>query len=433
MEGTSARVLAEIDMRQEGMVSLLQDLVREPSTLGNERSAQEIIHAKWKSIGLESELWQPSIEMLCTHPAFAPVEWDYADRPNVTAVLRSPTRRGRSLILNGHIDVVSPEPTSAWTYHPWQPQIVHRRMYGRGTADMKGGIVMMALALEALRASRVVLDADVIAESVIEEECSGNGTLACRLAGYNGEAAIVCEPHALKANIATMGVMWFRVTVRGSGAHVLRAHQAVNAIEKCFPLISALRRLEEEMNQSLDHPLYRKLEHPINLNVGKMHGGDWPSNVPALCQFDCRISYPPGTLPDEVRQQIEARLAHAASEDAWLRQVQPTVTYYGFRADGSQVDPDCQLARTLGECHQEVVRAEMEFDVTTACNDMRYFANYFGIPAVAYGPAGGELHGADEYVELDSIVTGAKVLSRFIMEWCGVVDGNSGFNRPAQE
>lgn len=415
-----SRVSREIDQCQAGMISLLQDLVRQRSTLGNERSAQELIHAHWQRLGLSSQMWQPSVETLSAHRAFAHVEWDYENRPNVSALWKSPTGNGRSLLLNGHIDVVSAEPEVLWSHDAWEPELVDDRMYGRGTADMKGGIAMMALAVEGLRRAGVTLDGDVTLETVIEEECTGNGTLACRLAGFEADAAVVCEPHALQANIATMGVMWFRVTVHGSGAHVLKAHQAVNAIEKCFPLVSALRQLEADMNRDVVHPLYRDLEHPINLNVGKMHGGDWPSNVPAHCQFECRISYPPGVDPIDVRRQIEACIAEAADRDAWLSQTPPRISYYGFRADGCQVDSDIPLLHLLGECHQSLIGRPLELDVSTACNDIRYFNNYFDTPAVAYGPRGGGFHGADEYVELDSIVTGAKVLAYFMMEWCGV-------------
>jgi acetylornithine deacetylase len=414
----------EIERRQDAMVALLQDLVRQPSMLGQERGAQEVISSKWQSLGLQSEMWQPRVEALAAHPAFAPVEWGYEGRPNVTAILKSPVGDGRSLILNGHMDVVSPEPVSLWTHDPWAAEIEDGRMYGRGAADMKSGIAMMALALEALQASGVKLRGDVTVETVIEEEASGNGTLACRLRGHNADGAIVCEPMDLQTNIATMGVMWFRVTVVGSGAHVFKAHQAVNAIEKCFPLVAALRQLEEQMNAKVTHRLYRDLEHPINLNVGQMEGGHWPSSVPAMAKFVCRISYTPGVSPFDVRRQIEACIAEVASADPWLREVQPTVSYYGLRSDGSEVDTRVPLVETLGKCHRRVLGEEMQFDVSTSCHDGRYFNNYFGTSAVAYGPIGGHMHGVDEYVELESIVTGAKVLASFLLEWCGVAARN---------
>ncbi|MGQ9584868.1 MAG: ArgE/DapE family deacylase [Anaerolineae bacterium] len=420
MSDLMARVSDAVEQHRESMVSLLQSLVRQPSTLGNERPVQEVIHRKWQSLGLESTIWELDPDSLAAHPAYAPVEWGYAGRPNVTAVLRSPQGGGRSLVINGHVDVVSPEPLSLWTHDPWEGEILGGRMYGRGTADMKGGIAMAALALESLLANGVTLRGDLILETVIEEECSGNGTLACRLAGYQADGALICEPYALQANVATMGVMWFRVMVQGRSGHVRSAREAVNAIEKCFPLVEALRQLEERMNSEITHPLYRDLEHPINLNLGIMQGGDWPSTVPASCQFACRISYPPGVSPSEVRRRIEGCVAEAASRDPWLRQESPVLHYYGFRAHGSQVDVQSPLVQILKDCHRSVLGEELGFAVSTACDDTRYFNHDFGVPAVGYGPAGAGIHGADEYVELDSIATGAKVLARFIMEWCGV-------------
>jgi len=421
MHKLEERVLAEIERREETMLSFLQALVRQPSTLGNEMGAQQIVYRKLRSLGLPAELWEPRLDLLRTHPAFAPVEWSYEGRPNVTAVYKARSGGGRSLVLNGHIDVVSPEPLWGWTHDPWGAEIVGRRLYGRGAGDMKGGIAMAVLALEAIIAADVGLHGDVFVETVLEEECCGNGTLACRLCGYSAgaDAAIITEPCALSANVADMGVMWFRVRVRGSSGHVGRAHEANNAIEKCFPLILALRDLEREMNQQISHPAYTEHEHPVNLNVGTIKGGDWPSSVPAECAFVCRLSFEPGVPYKDVRQRVKVRIMQAAQKDPWLRQTPPRVEYYGFQADGSVIDKDAELLQVLGSSHRKVAGEEMRCSVSTALTDMRYFNLYTDIPATSYGPVGANIHNVDEYVELDSIVTGAKTLALFMLDWCG--------------
>ena len=238
MNEVEQRVLTEVERHEASMISFLQTMVRQPSTLGHEMGAQQVVYRKLRSLGLAAEMWEPRLDLLHTHPAFAPVEWSYEGRPNVTAVHKG-RGGGKSLVLNGHIDVVSPEPLWGWSYDPWGAEVVGRRLYGRGAEDMKGGIAMMVLALEAIIAAGLSLHGDVFVESVLEEECCGNGTLACRLSGYSAgaDAAIIPEPEGLGANVVDVGVMWFRVRVRGTSGHVGDAHKAINAIEKCFLLI----------------------------------------------------------------------------------------------------------------------------------------------------------------------------------------------------
>jgi len=406
------------------MISFLQTMVRQPSLLGNELGAQQVVYRKLKSMGLETEIWEPRIDLLRTHPAFASVEWSYEKRPNVTATLKAVGDGSKSLVLNGHIDVVSPEPLWGWTYDPWGAEIVGRRLYGRGSLDMKGGIAMSVLALEAIIGAGVGLRGNVYVESVLEEECTGNGSLACRLHGYSSDAtgAIIPEPLGLNAGVSDMGVMWFRVVVRGSSGHVFEAHKANNAIEKCFYLIQGLKELEKRMNEEISHPAYLEKEHPINMNVGIIKGGDWPSTVPGECSFDCRLSFEPGVRYMDIRQRVEDCVKKAAEKDPWLCQFPPKIEYYGFQAEGSEVDVNSEFVQSLTSAHRKVTDKQLTYVVDTGLTDMRYFNLYSDTPAVSYGPIGANEHNADEYVELDSIVTGAKTVALLILDWCGYLD-----------
>jgi acetylornithine deacetylase len=420
MDPLEENILVSIDGLKDEMVSFLQTLVQHPSTLGLERPAQEIVYRKFKSLGLPADLWEPRLSDLCVHPGFAPVEWDYTGRPNVTAVLQG-NGGGRSLALNGHIDVVSPEPLWGWSHDPWGAEIVGNRLYGRGAADMKAGIAMMVLALEALINNKVKLNGNVYFETVIEEECGGNGALACRLRGHaaDADAAIVLEDTNLSLGTSELGVMWFRVRVRSSSGHVAQAHKSSNVIESCYPLMKALRRLETEMNDQVSHPLYMSREHPINLNIGEIKGGHWPSSVPADCSFVCRLSYEPGVPNREIRKRVEACLFEASRKIPLFRQHPPQVEYYGFQSEGDWIDQDQEFIKTLGKAHKAISGRELTPLAFTGTTDMRSFNLFSSTPAVVYGPKGENGHAADEFVELDSIVTGAKTLALFMLDWCG--------------
>lgn len=420
IEAVEGAVLAEVDRRFSDTVVFLQELVRQPSVLGNERGAQELVFARMQEMGLEVEMWDLDPAVLSNHPLFGPLAVGYEGRPNVTAAWPAAAPGGRSLILNGHIDVVSPEPLANWSHGPWEATIEGDWMYGRGAADMKSGVAAMLLAVEAVRAAGVGLRGDVIVESVIEEECTGNGALACALRGLRADAALVPEPMDLRASLATVGVIWFRVRTQGQASHVLAADTAVNAIEKMIPIIAGLRQLESDLNAEERPPAYRHLPHPVNLNIGVMHSGDWPSTVPSACIMEGRLACLPGVSVAETQGRVRQAVAEAAQADPWLRENLPEVEFFGFRAEPSVVDPAAEAMQVLAGCHKRVVGDKLLFVAGTATTDQRFFLNNLGMPATSYGPVGENGHAGEERVLVPSIAQVARVLALYLVRWCGI-------------
>jgi acetylornithine deacetylase len=414
------RVIKEVERRLDDTVSYLRDLVREPSVLGNEAGAQEVVLARMKKLGLDAEKWDLDLDTLRGHPVFGPLDRKYENRPNVTAIWPASKPGGRSLILNGHIDVVSPEPITNWSCDPWGGQVDGDWLYGRGSGDMKAGIASYLLAVESVRAVGMGLRGNLILESVIEEECTGNGTLACGLRGIRADAAIIPEPHHLEASLSTMAVVWFRVRTSGKASHVSAADQAVNAIEELYGIIAALRRLEKEMNAQIRHPFYRDFPHPVNLNIGVIRGGDWPSTVPSSCEMECRLSGEPGMSVAEIHSRVSKAVVAAAESDPWLREHPPVVEFFGFRAEASVTDPRSAPMKVLEDCHKSILGQPMVFRAGTATTDQRFFLNEWGIPATSYGPTAENIHAVNERVLIPSIAQVAKVLALFILRWCGV-------------
>ena len=174
---------------------------------------------------------------------------DYDDAWNVVGAWRPGSPKGRTLILNGHIDVV-PEgparhvgaavPSSRPSKDGW--------MHGRGAGDMKAGIILNLYAMRALRGLGYRPAADLYQQSVVEEECTGNGALACLQRGYRAEAALIPEPSSGVLTVAQVGVMWFQVKVTGHPVHVYKADAGSNAIESAFRLIQKLREIEKQWN-----------------------------------------------------------------------------------------------------------------------------------------------------------------------------------------
>lgn len=408
------RLWKEIDARQDELVELVADLVRIPSLLGHEADAQEYVANYMRDSGMETDVWELD-ESLKELPEAGDSGVLFAGRPNVAGTVRG-AGGWRSLILNGHIDVVSPEPVSAWTHDPWGAEIVDGRMYGRGAFDMKSGVAVNLFLPRVLRDLGINLKGDLIVQSVIEEECTGNGALDASRR-YTADAAIVTEPTGGDFTNAHVGVMWFHVRVSGRSAHAAVAPTGVNAIVHMVPIIQALRELDRKMNETR-HPAFEGFEHPINLNIGVIRGGDWPSTVPGACELHCRLSFFPGQSVVDIRNEVEAAVQAAADEDPWLSENRPVVTYDGFQSGGSIVSPDAPPVVLLGDWHQHVTSEEIKMQSTTGTNDMRYF-NFQGIPSGCYGASGEGGHAADEWLDIGSLNRVAKVVGAFVLDWCG--------------
>ena len=287
-------ILDAVDHRFDEQVEFLAELVSHASTRGNEQDAQKIVAEQLRARGYKTDIWEINVNDISSLPGFSPVLGNYDEALNVVAAHSGQSKRGKSLILNGHIDVVPEGPLDMWRRPPYQPYSEDGWMYGRGSGDMKSGLVANLYALDALRDAGFQPAADLYFQSVVEEECTGNGALACLQRGYRADAALIPEPFDEKLVTSQVGIIWMQVYLRGTPVHAMQTSRGVNAIEAAIPLITALRQLEESWNAGLPkHAQFEQFEHPLNLNIGRIEGGDWASSVPAWCCFDVRM----GDLP----------------------------------------------------------------------------------------------------------------------------------------
>lgn len=401
-------------------VRMLSELVALPSLLGEEASAQGWMADTLGTMGLRVDRFDIDEAKLRSHRGWSPSIVSYDGRPNVVGVHLPRESRGRSLILNGHIDVVPVGNAAMWTSPPFAPRVEGDRLYGRGAADMKAGIVAYLNAFRALQALGLEPAAPVYLQSVIEEECTGNGALACLVQGYHAEAAVIPEPgNAIL--VGQLGVMWLTLEVTGVPVHAMVAHTGTNAIDAARNLFAELKLLEREWNEPRRrHAMWCAHEHPINFNLGKLSGGEWASSVATTCVAEIRLSFYPDMSREAVRAAVEARLAEAHAAMAGREGIRYTVTYRGFQSEGCLLDRAAPLVTELAATHREVVGTEVELVVGTGTTDARSFNLYGPIPATCYGPVGADIHGIDEWVSIDSTVQVTEVLARFVARWCGV-------------
>lgn len=408
-------LLAAVAAERPAIEQLLIDLVQAPTLLGDERAGQDIMRAAFADLGLDPRDVPLDPDALRANPGASPFSWDIEGKTNVVAGWGSgQAAGGRSLILNGHIDVVDPGPIDMWASPPFVARRDGDWLYGRGAGDMKAGLAAIVGAVRGVRRLGLEPLADIELQSVVEEECTGNGAFQCVLAGRPADAVIVTEPTSLTIQTSQVGVLWFQVVVRGRPAHAGDAPIGLNAIEASYPVISALRRLEAELNVAPPPP-YDVYEHPINLNVGMIRGGDWPSTVAAESVLHCRLALFPGLGVDDLKARIEETVASAALEGFTAR-----VVYDGFACEGYTLDPDAPLATALGEASEHAIGARPALIASTATTDARSFALYAGSPAVCFGPHAESIHGVDERVSLPSVLQTAQTLALFIDDWCGL-------------
>jgi acetylornithine deacetylase len=421
MNEIEKQIIDRIDHFTDDILDFTCRLVAEPSTLENEASVLSVMEAELKKLSFDPARVFIDPVKLAQHPGFAPVPWSYEGRYNVAARREASAAGGRSVIFNGHLDVVSPEPVNLWDRDPYDPVERDGWLYGRGAGDMKSGVAAMTYAVHAVEKAGFGFKAPVTIEAVIEEECGGNGALACLAAGHDAAAVLIPEPMGLAILTAQLGVLWFKVSLTGVPRHVHEAQAGVNAIEKCIPLIAALRDLEAEMNQEV-HSVYKDIEHPINLNIGVIKGGDWPSTVPAAAEFHCRLSFFPGETFDRTRRRIVDTITRATRQDPWLAENQPQIDFYGFRSEGHVEDRNQPAFNTLNTCHHEMFGRDAEDTISTATTDVRAYHHYASAQATCYGPVAENIHAANERVQIESVLKTAKVYALFLARWCGLVE-----------
>jgi acetylornithine deacetylase len=410
-------------LEPESLDTLLR-LVRCPSTLGNEHSALAEMARLYERLGLTPRRIPVDDQALAAHPGFSPPLIPYAGRDNIVA-LHHPrgAQKGRSLTLQGHVDVVPEGAADLWTTPPYEPAIRDGRIWGRGAGDMKAGIVSYCMAFQALRLAGLAPAAPVQMHAVIEEECTGNGALAAMLALPPTDAVIIPEPgpgyDALYT--AEVGVVWASVTVSGRPAHVRDMQAGLNAIEAAHALAQHFKTYEAERNRAENiHPAFRGANHPVNVNLGTIEGGEWNSSVATRCRIGLRVGVMMGYTAAETRADIERIVAAAAATDPALRGATVRVEFKGFMADPCVFDTDAPIVRLARQSYAETTGGTLRDYPAAGLTDGRHFVLHRGTPVACFGPDAVDIHGIDENVGIESMHGITRTIALTMATWCGV-------------
>lgn len=413
------KVCQLIDNEREEIVQTLRKLIQIPTTPGKEAEGQKYIHGLYSDLGLKVISFEAHHERVSQHKAFIESGFGFEGRPNIIGILEGEPS-AKSLILNGHVDVVPEGPIGEWDFSPWEGKVVGKKLYGRGALDMKGGLIANYFALKSLVKAGLKPKGTVMLQSVIEEEPGGGGgTLACLLEGFTADGLVVSEA-PLKIVVSLVGIHYFRVRVTGRAAHAGVAHTGVNAIGKMNQIYQALVELDEKRAQEKHYPpIERASERSCHLCIGTYRAGDCVSTVAGWAEIQCRISHIPGEKFKEVKNQVHQTINDVAQHDEWLSKHPPEVVWFGLKIEAWEQDPSDPFVLAFKSCADKVLGSNTDIIGFPWSTDTR-FAQYFNMPAISFGPNGENFHGVNEYVDLDSLIDCTKVLASFIIEWCGV-------------
>ena len=412
------KIISEVDKKREEIIGFLSKLISFQSVTGNEKSIQDFISGYLNDIGLEVDMWEPDHEELKKHPAYVPVDQGYENRPNVVGKLAG-TGGGRSLLFNGHVDVI-PAKEEDWDTNPWEAVIKDGKIYGRGASDMKGGDAAMTMAIKILQDLDLKPKGDVLLEYVVDEEISGNGTIACIQRGYKADAGISCEAGDMEIQPATTRSMWFEIDVEGKSASMSRRWEAVCALDKGYMIAQWISEFEEGRIRTIKHPLYPDTRGSLACFVGMFNAGIYPSAPPARCIIKGRMGALPGEVPAEAQKSFINYILDRAKEDPWLKDHLPKVTFKGYYAEPAEVDPNFPLVGAIGNVYKRVMSQDAVVKGHDGAADTRFLINYGETPTVIFGPGTiSQMHADNEWVSVDNLINTVKILALTVLEWCG--------------
>jgi acetylornithine deacetylase len=409
------RALEAID--EAAVVAELQGLVAIPSVSGSdaESDIQHVLAERLRAADLDVDLWALDLPRLQAHPDFPGCE---VERSEAWGLVAGTGDGVPALALQAHVDVVPPGSLRAWPTDPFRAQVTAGSVRGRGTCDMKAGLVANLAAIRAVRAAGIRLERPAALHFVVGEEDGGLGAFATLDRGHLADACVITEPTSGTLVTANAGALTFELTVVGAATHASTAYAGESALRHFVPLLAAIEELERRRNRHADSLMG---EYPVAypISVGKVVAGDWASTVPDLLVAEGRVGVCLDEDPADARAALEEAVLEAATRVPWLRRHPPSIRWTGGQfASGRLVDG----APLLGLLEEAVGAVDplrtLEPRGVPYGSDLRLYA-HAGIPTLHYGPGDVRVaHSPHEQVPIDEIVTVARVLTLALIRAC---------------
>ncbi len=415
-ELTCQEVSEAVDKWQDRARQWLMDMIACESVQGNEQEVVKLAKDIWdQEIGVPAE-YSEIPESIVDDPEYTHNENEcpYEGRYNVV-VNAGGHGQGHSIIVQSHLDVV---PAGGWE-EAFTPKYVDGWVWGRGATDCKGPCVMLMLAQAALEELGVKLAGRVQHQYVIEEEVGGNGALALIRQGHTAEAAVISEGTNLNVFPANRGAVWFKLRTFGKSMHMGRRIEGVNAIEKMMEALHWILEYEKVLvEESRNYPLFERYEAPVQVCIGMIHAGSWPSQIPDECTVEGGVGFLPNKNIEQVKQEVRDWINK--SDDEWLKS-HYELTFDKLHNDAFACDPNHPAVQYLHKAALECDIPSEIFGWNVSC-DARLYAKLLNIPTMVFGPSDLAYgHSSNERIEWRQVVQGAKAMALYLARWCGTV------------
>jgi len=401
-----------IAAHRDQAVAWLSDLIRFPSTQGQEVEAQAYVLQTMQELGLAAE-YRPIPESIVEDPEYTHSDEavSYEGRSNVVGTIGR--GEGRSVIVQSHSDVV---PAAGWE-DAFEPKYDGEFIVGRGATDAKGQIVTQWLALLALKEVGFEPAGRIEAQVVIEEEVGGNGALSLIRQGCQADGVVVGEASTFDVFPANRGAIWFRARTTGKSVHMGRRHEGVNAIEKMMEAIARMLEYEKQLVEaSRGQPLFARYESPVQLCLGTICAEGWPSMVAGECVLEGGVGFLPNKTMEEIKQELLD--AVMSTDDEWLRE-HFELTFPKLHNDAYEIDPNHPLPVGLNRAALDCGLPSEIYGWNVSC-DARLYAKLAGLPTVVYGPSDiSQAHSEGERIRVDEMLQAATALATFLARWTG--------------
>lgn len=406
-----------VEKEKDVLFEILSKIVSFPSINppGNELDGQKWVASKFQEFGVDFDIFDV-----------------FPGRPDVVGLLKG-TGKGRSLILNGHIDVVPARMLEEWQSNPFEAVFKDEKVYGRGVTDMKGALACYLFVAFLLKKYSINLGGDLFIESVIGEEEGEPGTQTCLDRGYRADFAIVGESSEARQILAGVGILCGRIEIKspyilhyGARRLVIQTgggQEGANAIEKMSTrIIPCLLDLERYWAVMKSHPLLIPGMGLINVFDIKAEGH--PGIMPHTCSIEFVVTQYPNETEGDLKKEIEDTIRRTCEADTWLQKYPAHVKWlegsYPFRFFPHSYDTDSEPIRLLAKSYKNVTGGNIVFGGRGGMTDAGGLVRG-GVPAVVYGP--GKIHQShrvNEWVRTKDLLVYSKTILEFVVNWCGI-------------
>ena len=419
-------LLKESENYRDRLINLVSKLTQFDSYIGDEKEIAYFIKDELKNMGLDVRSMDVDHELIKKRKEYIPMPEDtsYDDRPNVYGTLKgSGDNNSRHLYLFGHTDVVPVDENTTWKYPPFSGEIVDSKIYGRGSADMKGGVGVAIVTLEILKKLNIKLKGDVVGQFVIEEEAGGNGTLFAAIKDEFSSkgACIMLEPTGSnQIMVSNRGAQYFRITVPGTEGGTEYHREIDSAIDNAYIVIQAIKKFSDYRESTVKHPLY---EHErttkVPTAVGRIMSGAWPSTIPGEAILEGTVECLPGENIDEIVEEFKNFIIKDISSHDWFKKNEIKFEKFGLFFESGITEPDHEFIKILSNSTISSINKKPNV-IGGGGSDLRLPVNINNCPTVLFGPGGGPIHSVDEWVSTDELFKMLQICLLTAVDWCEI-------------